>query len=77
MSTMRIFLITILFVVTATARWVKDLCPAGDAAPIFPANQTVLGLPTNKTLNFVTVGRGVQDYTCSRRTFVSNGTRAK
>lgn len=55
-------------------RWVNDLCPPGAVAPTLLQG---LAVPGNKTLNLVTVGRGVQDYNCDGRRFVSNGARAK
>jgi hypothetical protein len=42
-----------------------------------PSNQTTLSVPSGQKTTIVTVGRGVQNYTCTSGAWVSVGALAK
>jgi hypothetical protein len=54
-----------------------DRCDVSKLPIPLPANQTTLVQPTDQTLQLVTLGRGVQNYTCVNGTYVSAGALAE
>lgn len=50
--------------------------PAGFTLPL-PPNQSNLTMPAGQSVTIATVSRGVQNYTCTGGTWVSNGALAK
>ena len=52
-------------------------CDVSRLAVPLPMNQTTLSVPMDQTISLVTLGRGVQNYTCTDGLWVSKGALAK